>query len=132
MIRFPKSLSFQIGIHLQGLMVPDCINTYPLSSLVQLILPHLMSVTKTFFSLKSPTPQSRHTKRPRHHTRGFLSGSYTVGLSTPGLVDNAYTPEFIILSPSGFLPFSHLAWGRFNFSFTTYFRMMALSHTEDI
>ena len=69
-IRLPESLSVRLGTRSQGVDQSSCINISPLSSLVQLILPHLMSVTKSSFQVTDDN--GLDTKRSHHHTRGFL------------------------------------------------------------
>ena len=70
-IRLPESLSLQTGTCLHGVIILPIVSTHPLSPLVQLILPHLMSVTK-FFSPTCPRRHSRCTKIRCHHTRDLI------------------------------------------------------------
>lgn len=55
-----------------GWITLSTVSTHPTSSLVQLILSHLMSVTKHFIPPKAPTIQSTHQKKPHHHTRNLF------------------------------------------------------------
>lgn len=107
-IRLQESLSLRTGnLSTWGDHTPDCINTS--NELACTVNPTTPDVRhELFLPLKSPTLESTH-KNTLSPYEGTLSGSSTVGFSTPNSVHNAYTSEFIIFFSRSFsfLPTQH-------------------------